>query len=91
MAYKNVRPAVALLVWLIVNVFSPTGEMYQAPAPNSAAALAVIGIKIGTDPGAHIPVGVLTTVVAAPVTNVTVPTALDRPAASCCIAILIFF
>lgn len=57
--------------------------MYQFPAPNSVAAFAVVGIKIGTEPGAQIPVRVVTTVVAEPVASVTVPTAFDRPAPNC--------
>ena len=91
MAYRNVREAVALLTCVIVNVSTPTDEMYQVPAPNSVAAFAVVGTRIGTDPGAHVPVAVVTTVVAEFCVSVTVPTAFDRPAANCWIASTIFF
>ena len=79
----NVRDAVALLTCVIVNVSLPTEEIYQVPAPNSVAAFAVVGIRIGTDPGAHVPVLVVTTVVAEFSVSVTVPVELERPAASC--------
>jgi hypothetical protein len=84
MAYRNVLPVVALLAWVIVNVSLATVEMYIVPLPTSVAAFAVVGVSITVEPGAIMPdcVGV-TTVVAAPVVSVTVPTAFDRPAASC--------
>lgn len=90
MAYRNVRPDVALLTCVIVKVSIPTDEMCQVPAPYSVAALAVVGMRIGTDPGAHVPVCVVTTVVAAFSVSVTLPVAFDRPAASCWIERMIF-
>lgn len=87
----NVLDAVALLTCVIVNVSMPTDEMYQLPAPNSVAAFAVVGIKIGTEPGAQVPVRVVTVVVAAFCVSVTLPTVFDRPAASCCSERTIFF
>lgn len=84
MAYKNVRPVVALLVWVIVKLPLATVDTYQLPEPNSVPALAVIGVRIGCEPVAIVPVCVgVTTVVADPVASVTVPVAFDRPAASC--------
>ena len=91
MAYKNVRSAVALLTCVIVKVSIPTDEIRQVPAPYSVAAFVVVGMRIGTDPGAHVPVGVVTTVVAEFSVSVTVPVAFDRPAASCWIERMIFF
>jgi hypothetical protein len=91
MAYRNVLDAVAEFTCVIVNVSIPTEEIYQVPAPNSVAAFAVVGIRNGTDPGAQVPVRVVTTVVAEFCVSVTVPTVLDRPAANCWIARTIFF
>src|SRR6202035_1855463 len=91
MAYKKVRPAVALLVCVIVNDPFATTETYMLPLATSAAAVDVVAVRIGVEPTAHepVPFGV-TTVVALPVASVTVPTAFDRPAASCCRDRMIF-
>jgi hypothetical protein len=90
MAYRNVRLAVAELTCVIVNVSIPTALIYQVPAPYSVAAFAVVGTSLGTEPGAHVPVGVNTTVVAELSVSVTVPTAFDLPAASCWMLRMIF-
>jgi hypothetical protein len=82
MAYRNVRPVVALLACVIVNEPFATALMYIVPLPTSAAAFAVVGTRIGVDPAAQF--AVVTVVVAAETVSVTVPTALDRPAASSC-------
>jgi hypothetical protein len=87
----KVRDAVAEFTCVIVKVSTPTDEMYKEPAPNSVAAFAVVGTRIGTEPGAHVPVLVVTTVVAEFCVSVTVPTELERPAASCCNDITIRF
>jgi hypothetical protein len=89
MAYRNVRPAVALLAWVIVKLPLVTALTYMVPLPTSAAALAVVGVNIGVDPEAQF--AVATVVVAAPVSSVTEPTAFDLPAASCWIERTIFF
>lgn len=79
----NVRLAVAELTCVIVNVSIPTDEIYQVPAPNSVAAFAVVGIRIGTEPVEQVPGRVVTTVEPAFCVSVTVPVAFDLPAASC--------
>ncbi|WP_377829736.1 hypothetical protein ACFKHW_09555 [Bradyrhizobium lupini] len=88
-AHKNVRPVVAALACAIVNAPFATALTYIVPLPASAAAFADAGTKIGTDPAAQF--AVVTVVLDAPVAKVTLPTAFDLPAASCCIASTIFF
>ncbi|QIP08537.1 hypothetical protein [Bradyrhizobium symbiodeficiens] len=66
-----------------------TALTYMVPFPSSAAAFADAGTKIGTEPAAQF--AVVTVVLDAPVVSVTLPTAFDRPAASCWIASTIFF
>ena len=92
MAQLKVLPVVAALAWVIVNVSFATTETYIVPLPTSVAALAVVGVRMTVELGDIIPdcVGA-TTVVAELTASVTVPTALDRPAASCCRERLIFF
>jgi hypothetical protein len=82
MAYLNVRPVVALLAWVKVKLPLATADKYMVPFPNSAAALAVVGIGITVDPVAQF--ASVTVVDAAPVVSVKDPTALERPAANCC-------
>jgi len=79
----NVRPGVAELACVIENdpLSIVAVGMYMVPLPISAAAFAVVGTKIGTDPTAQFPS--VTTVVATLRVSVTVPMALERPAASC--------
>ena len=72
---------VAELACVMVNEPLVTALMNMVPLPNSAAAFAVVGVSSGTEPIAQFLS--LTAVVALPVASVTVPTALDRPAASC--------
>ena len=86
----NVRLAVTLLTCVIVKVSIPTNEIYQVPAPYSVAAFAVVVMRIGTEPEAHVPVCVVTMVVAELCVSVTVPVAFERPAASCWIERMIF-
>ncbi|WP_441237487.1 hypothetical protein [Bradyrhizobium sp. 930_D9_N1_4] len=66
-----------------------TALTYIVPLPASAAAFADAGTRIGTEPIAQF--AVVTVVLGALVTSVTLPTAFDRPAASCWIASTIFF
>jgi hypothetical protein len=89
MAYRNVRPVVALLACVIVNDLLATALTYIVPLPTSAAAFAVVGTRMGTDPAAQLLSE--TVVVAALGVSVTDPTAFDRPAPSCWIARTIFF
>ena len=88
----KVLPVVAEFVCVIVNVSFATVETYMLPLANSAAAFAVVAVRITLELAEIIPdcVGA-TTVVAALVVNVTVPTAFDLPAANCCSARMIFF
>ena len=88
----KVLPVVAEFVCVIVNVSFATVETYILPLASSAAAFAVVAVKITLELGEIIPdcVGA-TTVVAALGVNVTVPTAFDRPAANCCKDRMIFF
>lgn len=69
---------------MIVKLPLETADTYMVPFPTSVAAFAVIGVRIGVDPAAIVPACVgVTVVVAELVNNVTVPVALERPAASC--------
>jgi hypothetical protein len=89
-AQRNVRPAVALLVWLMVKDPFATADTYIFPLAASVAAAAVLGVRSGVDPTAITPACfVVTTVEVAPVLRVTVPVAFDRPAAICCMAKMI--
>jgi hypothetical protein len=66
---------------VIVKLLLATALTYIVPLPTSAAALAVVGVKMGVEPAAQF--AVVTVVVAELVVSVTVPTAFDRPAPSC--------
>src|SRR5262249_46127182 len=66
-----------------------TALTYMVRLPSSAAAFAVAGVRIGVEPAAQFRVD--TVVVAEPVASVTLPTAFERPAASCWMASTIFF
>lgn len=77
----NVLPVVALLACVIVNELFATALMYIVPLPISAAAFAVVGTRIGTDPDEQFLS--VTVVVAELVVSVTLPVAFDRPAPSC--------
>jgi hypothetical protein len=69
-----------------------TALTYIVPFPTSAAALAVIGVRIGVEPAAIEPVCVgVTVVLAALAVSVTVPLAFDLPAASWPSEMMIFF